>query len=155
MCDRLHKALHSDKTNVVDKYGNRQSLLTDEEIKGTIDLSNDYVQVVKRNNDQIVDILRQNWMFVEPYDIDLFRQMIVDHTRLSVEVAGDGKAKTPLFVYPLIGEISFMRPEFMERIEQRVREKQAFLKKSAGIKKQRAEGWSLRFFRGGKNETQP
>jgi hypothetical protein len=143
VCDLFHKALHSDRTHAVDKNGNRHSLLTTEEMKDTIDLSNDYIEVVKRNNDQIVDIFRQNWMLVEPQDIDLFRQMIVDHTRLKVEVPEDGKGKMPLLVYPEIGPISFMRREFIDRIDQRVREKQVFLKESAGIKSRRTMGASV------------
>lgn len=131
---KLHAALNSEKTSVVDKDGNRQSLLTIDEVKQTIDLSNEYVHLVTRNNDQIVDIFKQSWSLVDAEDIDLFRQMIVDYTRLKVEVGTNGKMKTPFLVYPQVGEISFMRPEFMTRIEARVREKQDALKKSAGMK---------------------
>ena len=155
VCDRLLKSLDSDKANVVDKDGNRRSLLTIDEVKGIIGLSNEYIAVVKKNNDQIVDILKQSWSHADAEDIDLFRQMIVDYTRLKVEVDADGKTRTPLLVYPQIGEISFMRPEFMTRIEERVREKQDVLKKSAGIKKQRTSGWTLFFFFFGQKKPHP
>lgn len=132
---KLHAALNSEKTSVVNKAGNCQSLLTMDEVKQTVDLSNEYVRLVTRNNDQIIDILKQAWSLVDAEDIDLFRQMIVDYTRLKVEVGADGKMKTPFLVYPQVGDISFMRPEFMERIESRVREKQDALKVSAGMMK--------------------
>lgn len=152
---KLHAALNSKKASIINKDGNCQSLLTIDEVKQTIDLSNEYIRLVTRNNDQIVDILKQSWSLVDAEDIDLFRKMIVDYTRLKVEVGVDGKMKTPFLVYPQVGDISFMRPEFMVRIEARVREKQDAIKKSAGIKKQPTTGWSLRFCRGGKNVTQP
>ncbi len=126
--DRLHKALDSDKTHTVDNSGNRHSLLTSDEDTCTIQLSNEYVHIVEANNDQIVEVLRQNWMFVEAEDIALFRQMIVDHTRLKVEIGAEGKMKTPLPVYPELGSIPFMRAEFTQRIEERVRERLKLLK---------------------------
>lgn len=137
ICRELHKALHSDKINITDENGKYQLLLTKEELDCAINLTNEYVEIVKKNNDQIFEIAQNNWVFIEFDDIDLFRKMIVDYTRLKIEYEESGKLKTPLMIYTEIGDVCFMQPEYVERIEQRVREKQSFLENKAGVKRKR------------------
>lgn len=148
LCDAFHTALHSDKLHTVDTDGHRHSYLTTKEVDDTIGLSNDYVAIVKKNNDQIVELFRQNWAHVEPQDVAVFRQMIVDYIRLKTEFPDGKKMKTPFLVYPEIGEVSFMRPEFIDQVRQRVEEKQRILEPKK--KKQTTKCWRI-FARSARN----
>ena len=48
---------------------------------------------------------------------------MVDYTRMRTEVGSGTKLKTPFLIYKHMGEISFMRLEFIERVETKFREK--------------------------------
>ena len=101
--------------------------LPSDEMEQAIGIENEYVRLVKENNDQIFSILRENWMFIDPDDLDVFRETILDHLRLKIETEPGGKYKTPYLAYKEMGAIPFMRPEFMERVKKKVMEKQARL----------------------------
>ncbi len=127
LCDTFHKTLHSDKLHTVNNDGHRQCYLRTEEIDEAIEISNDYVAMVRTNNDQIMGLLRHNWACGEPQDIPIFRQMMVDYIRNTTEFPAGKKMRTPLLMYREIGEVAFMRPEFMDRIRERVEEMQRTL----------------------------
>jgi urease gamma subunit len=139
LCNDLSTALDSDKLHTVNKDGHRRSHLTKEEVEDTINLSNDYVAIVKRDNEQIADLLRHNWAYVEQQDVEVFRQMMVDHIRLKTEFPDGKKMKIPFLVYREIGNVSFMRREFAERVRQRVEEKQRILEPEK--RRQAAKCW--------------
>lgn len=131
LCQGLDKALDSDKVHVIDGEGRRQSMLRDEEVDATINLSNDYVGIVNRNNEQVMEIFRSNWQHVDSRDIEIFRQMMVDYLRHKTEFVPGKKMRIPTRISHLLGNIFFMRPEFIERIRQRVKEKQGELQRLA------------------------
>lgn len=85
----------------------------------TIDVANAYVRLVTTNNDKILEILRNNYAHIDPDDIDIFAQFIVDYNRLKTETAYDGGPQIPPEIYNRMGSISFMRPEFMHRIKKK------------------------------------
>lgn len=126
-CDIINKSLSSDAVNTKDGQGNRVCLLGSEGMNQTLNMQNAYVAVVKQNNEQIFNILRANWMYIDSEDIDLFRQVIFDHVRLKTEVAADGKRKLPFLIVHEMENIYFMRPDFAERVKKRFTEKQSFL----------------------------
>jgi hypothetical protein len=59
----------------------------------------------------------------------VFARFIVDRTRLKIEIAKSGVLKTPVPIYEQMGDISFMRPEFIEIVDRRFKEKKAELEK--------------------------
>lgn len=91
----------------------------------TLDIANAYVSLVTQNNERIIDILRDNYSFIDPEDEDIFQQLVVDYNRLKVEREESGKLKTPLEIYYHVGEISFMRPDFIERVKTKFNSKKS------------------------------
>ncbi len=94
-----------------------------EETTETINLANEYIKIVEKNNFQIEELLRKNPSFIDPDDIDLFLKFYEDHIRLVTEKDDEGKMRTPFMIYERIGDISLLRPVIIERV------KKKFLKK--------------------------
>lgn len=88
-----------------------------EEISQTLNIANSYIDMVTTNNDEILKILKNNYAYIDPDDIEVFRQLLVDYTRLKTEWDNTGRLITPLPIYEYIGDVSFMRPEFIERVK--------------------------------------
>ena len=82
-------------------------------------LLNAYIAIVVKNNDRILEILRGNYSYIDPDDIDIFQRFIVDHTRLKTEKDESGRLIPTLKVYSSLDEISFMRPEFINRVKEK------------------------------------
>jgi hypothetical protein len=95
----------------------------------TIDIANQYVEQVVENNEHILEILMSHYSLIEPADIEAFAQFIVHYTRLKTEIDEAGRLKTPFEIYQHLGDISFMRPEFIESVDRRFREKKAELER--------------------------
>jgi hypothetical protein len=51
----------------------------------TLDLANAYVALATENNDKIIEILKNNYSFIDTDDVDIFQQFVVDYTRLRTE----------------------------------------------------------------------
>jgi len=83
----------------------------------TLDIANKYVDVVKNNNEKIVEILLHNYSFIDSDDVEVFQQFMIDYTRMKTEVGKEGTLQTPFEIYLRIGDISFMRPEFIEKVK--------------------------------------
>jgi hypothetical protein len=99
-----------------------------EEAMKTIDTANKYIEVVRSNNDRVVDIITSNFAYIDQDDIEIFNEFILDHTRLKTEINEDGKMDTPLMIYMHIEEISYMRPQFIKRVMQKFHAKVGELK---------------------------
>lgn len=89
----------------------------DEETKTTIDLSNDYIGFVKKNNLKVIEILNENYSFADSDDFEVFQEFMVNHVRLHTETKEHGGGGVPHRIYQHLGSISFMRPAFMERVK--------------------------------------
>jgi hypothetical protein len=85
----------------------------------TLDIANTYIKMVTKNNESILEILRNNYAYIDPEDVDVFRQLVVDYIRLKTEVDKSGRLNTPLRIYKHIGSISFMQPEFIKRVKEK------------------------------------
>lgn len=95
----------------------------------TINLSNQYIRQVVENNARILEILMNHYSLIDPDDAEVFVQFIVHYTRYRTEIDETGRLRTPLEVYRHLGNISFMRPEFIEAMDSRFRRKQAELRR--------------------------
>jgi hypothetical protein len=89
----------------------------------TIDTANKYIALVRSNNDKIADIISSNYSYIDENDIDIFKQFILDYTRLKTEMNINGEVTTPLRIYMHIEEISYMRPQFIGRVMQKFNSK--------------------------------
>ena len=83
--------------------------------------------MVTKNNESILEILRNNYAYIDPEDVDVFRQIVVDYIRLKTEVDESGRLNTPLRIYEHIGSISFMQPEFIKRVKEKFNAKKTKL----------------------------
>ena len=90
-----------------------------EECHKTIELQNSYTAVVVENNDKILELLRNNYQFIDISDIIIFQEFITDYTRFKKEITESGLLKTPYRIYKRVGSISFMKQEFIIRVAER------------------------------------
>ena len=92
-------------------------------------MADEYIEIVKNNNERVISILTENYTFIDHDDVEVFQRFVVDHTRLKTEISENGKRNIPLRIYRRIGDISFMRPEFMERVGNKFHQKRTELLK--------------------------
>jgi len=98
-------------------------------IKETIGIANSYIDEVEKNNEKIKEILDNNYSYIDREDIDVFIKFYEHHIRLQKERDEEKRVKTPFPIYQEVGDISFLRPEFINRV------KEKFLKKKAELDK--------------------
>ena len=94
----------------------------------TLEIANHYVRLTRDNNSKIVDLLRDNYAYIDPEDTEVFQQFIIDHLRMEREFKGQKPLETPLEIYFKVGEISYSRKEFMELVRKRFVEKNKVIK---------------------------
>lgn len=126
--DKFHKAYNEhfvDQKWSTDPY-TRENLK--KEIDATLQISNHYVKIVRDNNSKIMDVLRENYAYIDPEDTEVFKQFIVDHLRMEREFKAEQPLETPLEIYLKVGEISYSRKEFMELVKKRFVEKNDAIK---------------------------
>ncbi len=70
-------------------------------------------QVVE-NNERILEILTNHYSLIDPDDAEIFAQFLIDYTRHKTEY-GEGVLRTPISIYNLVGDVSSMRQQFIER----------------------------------------
>ena len=83
----------------------------------TLNIANQYIREVESNNQKIKEILDANYSYIDPEDIDIFMTFNEYYLRLKKERDEEGKINTPDGIYEKIGDISFLRPEFIERVK--------------------------------------
>ncbi|MFD0682355.1 MULTISPECIES: hypothetical protein [unclassified Paenibacillus] len=115
------------KEEFIDKQYSREKLTQDrlnDEATKTLDIRNEYINQVRLNNNKIKEILDNNFSYIDAEDIDLVVNYFYEnYTRLQTEVRG----KVPFIIHNHIGDISFLRPEFIEGM------KSKFLKKKEEV----------------------
>ena len=81
--------------------------------------SNEYIELVKNNNDNILKIITNNYSYIEPDDVELFGDVVLDYNRHKIEGNKPAPLRLSLAVSQHLGDILFMRPEFNTRIKER------------------------------------
>ena len=124
--DKFHKAYNE---HFVDQKWSTDPYTTEnlkKESGATLQIANHYVKIVRENNFKIMDILRENYAYIDPEDTEIFQQFIVDHLRME----GEFKEEKPLEIeiYYKVGEISYSRKEFIELVKKRFAEKNEIIK---------------------------
>jgi hypothetical protein len=114
---RFHDAF---KVEFIDKQYSDQPL-TRERVNtwtnDTLQMANQYVNQVESNNQKINDLLNDKFSYIDSDDIETFLLFFEHHIRLATERDETGKIKTPNQIYSHIGDISYLRPEFIERVK--------------------------------------
>jgi len=91
-------------------------------------ISNSYMDIVKENNDKLIEIMADNYTYIDPEDIEPFQQFVVDYNRMKNEIDRPDGLHLDLSITLHIGEISFMRPKFIKMMEERYKFKYKQLK---------------------------
>lgn len=124
---KLNDALQeAHKAEFVDKKWSTSDLTQknlSESSAQTLDLANAYMDLLIENNDCILRIMRENFAYIDPEDAELFGEFIVDYVRHKTEIDDKGRLKTPMLIYRRMGDIFFLRPAFVDRVEQKVKSK--------------------------------
>lgn len=117
--DKFHKAYQAEYVGQNWSQDAETQKAVGQEATQTLDIANIYIEMVTKNNESILEILRNNYAYIDPEDVEVFRQLVVDYTRLKTEVGKSGRLTTPLRIYEHIGSISFMRPEFIKKVKEK------------------------------------
>jgi hypothetical protein len=126
--DKFHKAYNEHFVNQNwSKYPHTRENLS-KATDATLRIANHYVGIVRDNNSKIVDILRQNYAYIDPEDTEVFQQFIIDHLRMEREFQAEKPLETPLEIYLKVGEISYSRKEFMDIVKKKFSEKNEVIK---------------------------
>ena len=117
--DKFHKAYQAEYVGQNWSQDAETQKAVGQEATQTLDIANIYIEMVTKNNESILEILRNNYAYIDPEDVEVFRQLVVDYTRLKTEVGKSGRLTTPLRIYEHIGSISFMRPKFIKKVKEK------------------------------------
>lgn len=83
----------------------------------TLELANKYIGQVETNNAEIKKVVDASYSYIDPSDIETFALFYEHHIRKIIEIDETGKLVTPDGIYEKIGDISFLRPEFIDRVQ--------------------------------------
>jgi hypothetical protein len=111
------------------------------EASNIIELRNAYIVEVEKNSEHIKEILNNNYAYIDQDDIETFTLFYEHYIRRKLEVDDKKKLKLPIGPYKNVGDISFLRPEFISRV------KEKFLKKKNELEelnRTRANFWLLK-----------
>ncbi len=95
----------------------------------SIELSNYYIGLTHQNNKEILDILKTQFQFINPADIELCKKYIADFLRMEREFKQTDMLDAPLGIYESVGPVHFMREDFASLFQVRFLEYQKILKK--------------------------
>lgn len=95
----------------------------------TIGLANNYVKQVEESSEKIASLLNSKFSFIDPDDVELFLLFFEHRARLVTERDSSGVLRTPMQIYRHVGNISYLRPEFIERVRSQFFSKRNELKR--------------------------
>ena len=99
-----------------------------EKIDATINVNNKYFAETSANNKRMVEILRNHHALIEPDDVEVFAGFLMDCLRSEIEFDPAGP-RLPLEIYARVGDIYTIRPDVMELIDRRFKQKKADLER--------------------------
>ena len=105
------------------------SELRTKKIHATIDVNNEFFELVKTHNSRMLEILTNHYDLIEPEDAEAFAQFAVDCFRRNVEFDQTGKWKVPLDLHSHLPPIHSLSPEFANVVNRRFNEKSTDLRR--------------------------
>lgn len=97
-----------------DSRGEEQSAIQ------TINLKLEYLREIDIYNENIIQILENNYSYIDIDDIDIVENFFKHYIRYKKEFSKkNGRYKIPLTVWLKLGKTTSMKPEFIERINQK------------------------------------
>jgi hypothetical protein len=108
-------------------HNERTQSSLEKETTHVFDRANAYIEEITGNNENIIKILRDNYAYIDPEDIEVFTEFMTDYARWKIEVKEACQAKIPFRIQEHLGELYFMRPEFINRVKQKFNAKKKAL----------------------------
>jgi len=124
---RFHEAYSKEFIGKKYSRDKRTQAILKETSGKTLEIANTYIDEVEKNNEKIKEILDNNYSYIDPDDVDIFIKFYEHHIRLKKEKDEEGRISTPLLIYQEIGDISFLRPEFIKRVKAKFKQKKTEL----------------------------
>jgi len=93
--DKFHKAYNE---HFVDQKWSTDPYTTEnlkKESGATLQIANHYVNIVRENNSKIIDILRENYAYIDPEDTEIFQQFIGPDGHLKIPHLWPGQNPPP------------------------------------------------------------
>jgi len=93
----------------------------DKEISKLENKTQQYLEMLRTNNEEIFSIIKKGFHHIDPEDIEIYQQFVIDFMRFKIECRDNGKIDIPLRVYLNIKQkddkkvISWIRPNFIEQ----------------------------------------
>ena len=86
------------------------------EATALLDEANSYINTeVMQNNAKIIKLLEKNWHLIDLDDVDIFSRFQIDMARMK---RSEGQSvRTTISLKEHLGNVSFMRPNMIERVE--------------------------------------
>jgi hypothetical protein len=100
-----------------------------EEIDATLNVNNEYFELINVNKQRMVEILTNHYALIEPDDAEAFAGLLIGSVRRDTEFNRLGGLKLPREIYKRLGDISCLPPEFVKVVERRYKEKKAELER--------------------------
>jgi hypothetical protein len=110
-------------------YNVREGIV--KEAEDAISVQNRYTKVIIDNNRKMIDLIRENFAYVDPDDFTPLQEFILDCTRLDVESEGN-EPVLPIRIKLNVPTITFYRPDFVDFVRAKFWIKQNELKKISG-----------------------
>lgn len=126
---RLHEAYGDEylKKDWSDDPSTQRTLKAETTV--TLETANKYIHIVERNNESILALLTQKSFLLDASDTEIVNEFLIDMFRLKTECRDGGSLALPHRVYDHLGDISFMRPKFIDAIKERYERKVKDLRK--------------------------
>lgn len=95
----------------------------DEQAKATLDIGNAYVEAMKENNSQIMELLKTKWHLADIDDIEMFVGFQVHFTRGEIEFDEQQGGSIPISIRLSLGDVHFYHADWVERVKRKWAEK--------------------------------
>lgn len=95
------------------------------EVTVVIDVANAYITKVEQNSNRMMEILNDNYSYIDVDDISLFQIFYEHKVRIETEREQNGRLKLPIPIYNKMGNISFLKPEVMDCIKKKFLDKKS------------------------------
>ena len=91
----------------------------DKDAMKTIELANVYVEKIKDNNRQIMELLKRNWHLIDIDDTQTFAAFQVHFTRGELEFERGPKGQIPFNIRLALGDVHFYHSDWTKRVKEK------------------------------------
>lgn len=122
--DKYHKEYSARYVNKKWSQDKATQEAINRETKKLLETANHLInEYVIKNNEKVITLIRENSGHIDSDDNDIFNKFIEHYKRLKTEFDQSGKLIIPPEIYKNIGDVSYMLPEFAQRVKEKYNQK--------------------------------